>query len=78
MDELGHSCAFTGHRPYKLPWKDNESDPRCIMLMRRLYDQIAALAGRGVTDYYSGMAEGTDLWAALAVLKLHHPILRPA
>ena len=58
MDELGHSCAFTGHRPYKLPWKDNESDPRCIMLMRRLYDQIAALAGRGVTDYYSGMAEG--------------------
>ena len=70
MDELGHSCAFTGHRPYKLPWKDNESDPRCIMLMRRLYDQIAALAGRGVTDYYSGMAEGTDLWAALAVLKL--------
>ena len=26
----GHiSCAFTGHRPHKFPWKDNEADPRC-------------------------------------------------
>ena len=33
--------------------------------------QIEALRRlRGVTDYYSGMADGTDLFAALAVLDL--------
>ena len=33
----GHiSCAFTGHRPHKFPWKDNEADPRCIALKETL------------------------------------------
>lgn len=70
MEELLHSCAFTGHRPHKLPWRDNEKDPRCVMLIQRMEEQIAKLTADGVTDYYTGMAEGTDLWAALAVLKL--------
>ena len=26
------SCAFTGHRPGKLPWGEDESDLRCIAL----------------------------------------------
>lgn len=72
MEKLLYSCAFTGHRPHKLPWKDNEKDPRCVMLIRRMTEQIAKLAAEGITDYYSGMAEGTDLWAANAVLRLRH------
>ena len=40
MDELGHSCAFTGHRPYKLPWKDNESDPRPSAVTTEVFYQI--------------------------------------
>lgn len=51
----GHiSCAFTGHRPHKFPWKDNEADPRCIALKETLAEQIATLAGAGVTEYFTG------------------------
>ena len=35
-----------------------------------LSKQIAKLAEDGYTDFLSGMAEGTDTWAALAVLAL--------
>ena len=30
------SCSFSGHRPEKLPWGDNERDERC--LSRRVQD----------------------------------------
>lgn len=64
------SCAFTGHRPHKFPWKDNEDDPRCITLKETLTEQITALVEAGVTDYYSGGADGVDCWASLIVLTL--------
>ena len=67
----GHiSCAFTGHRPHKFPWKDNEADPRCIALKETLAEQIAALAGAGVTEYFTGGADGVDCWAAEIVLTM--------
>ena len=64
------ACAFTGHRPHKFPWKDNEADPRCIALKETLARQIATLAGAGVTEYFTGGADGTDCWAAEIVLDL--------
>ena len=64
------ACAFTGHRPHKFPWKDNEADPRCIALKETLAGQIAALAEDGVTEYFTGGADGTDCWAAEIVLSL--------
>ena len=71
MAELPTSCSFTGHRPHKLPWGRNEDDERCVATRMALAGQIKALHRlRGVTDYYSGMADGTDLFAALAVLEL--------
>ncbi len=67
----GHiSCAFTGHRPHKFPWKDNEADPRCIALKETLAKQIATLAGAGVTEYFTGGADGVDCWAAEIVLTM--------
>ncbi len=63
-------CAFTGHRPRKLPWGYDETDSRCAALKKELATQIARLADAGYTDFLSGMAEGTDTWAALAVLAL--------
>lgn len=64
------SCAFTGHRPHKFPWKLDETDPRCTALKTVLIEQIFTLAENGVTDFFSGMADGTDCWASMAVLKL--------
>lgn len=67
---LDNCCAFTGHRPHKFPWKYDESDSRCVALKAALAEQITKLAENGVTDFYSGGADGVDCWAALIVLEL--------
>ncbi len=71
-------CAFTGHRQKKFPWGYNEADARCVTLKQTIAKQIAKLVDAGYTDFLSGMAEGTDTWAALAVLALkkEHPALK--
>ena len=63
-------CAFTGHRPKSFPWKYNEADQNCVALKKVLAEQITALVDDGVTGFISGMALGTDLWAAQIVLDL--------
>ena len=63
-------CAFTVHRPRKFPWGYDETDARCVALKKALTEQIAKLVEAGYTDFFSGMAEGVDTWAALAVLAL--------
>ncbi len=67
---IENSCAFTGHRPHKFPWGYDETATGCIQLKAVLFAKIAELAATGITDFLSGMAEGTDTWAALAVLAL--------
>ena len=71
-------CAFTGHRPNKLPWRYNEQDPRCVALKEVLAEQIAALAEAGYTQYLSGMAEAVDVWSATTVLSLreNNPVIK--
>ena len=64
------ACAFTGHRPKKLPWGYNETDVRCVALKTALERQIRSLVQEGVMDFLSGMAEGVDLLAAEIVLYL--------
>lgn len=64
------ACAFTGHRPKSFPWGYDESAPGCVLLKEVLAGQISVLAEQGVTDFLSGMAQGTDLWCAQIVLDL--------
>ena len=64
------ACAFTGHRPKSFPWKYDERDPDCVLLKEVLAEQIKTLVDRGVTDFLSGMAQGTDLWCSEIVLDL--------
>lgn len=64
------TCAFTGHRPRKFSWGYDESDARCVALKNALAEQIERLFEKGTTQFMSGMAEGTDTWAALSVLAL--------
>ena len=75
---LDSCCAFTGHRPHKLPWRYNESDSRCSALKAALARQITQLVDAGVTDFYSGGADGVDCWASLIVLEQRkkNPALR--
>lgn len=70
MDFFTHSCAFSGHRPNKLPWRGNETDPRCKALKAALEAQITAQIEVGCTEFLSGMALAVDTWAAEIVLKL--------
>ena len=64
------ACAFTGHRPHKFPWKGDEADLRCVALKAVLAEQIEKLVAAGVTDFYSGMADGSDVWLSQIVLDL--------
>lgn len=72
------ACAFTGHRPKSFPWKYNETAFDCILLKEVLAAQIKALTDRGVTDFLSGMAQGTDLWCSQIILDLKkkNPVLK--
>ena len=65
---IEHTCAFTGHRPSKLPWKYDEKAPGCIALKKQLENIVSDMAEHGMVHFLSGMAIGTDLWAADAVL----------
>lgn len=58
------------------PGAIEKSDARCVTLKRMLSKQIATLVGAGYTDFLSGMAEGSDTWAALAVFALKKKIPR--
>ena len=70
--------AFAGHRPEKLPWGTEESDPRCAALKTRIASAVAEAADRGFDTFLCGMARGCDFWFAEAVLerKRNAPELR--
>ena len=64
------SVCFTGHRADKLPWGYNEADKRCLLLRERLEKEILRAYENGKRYFLSGMADGFDLYAAEAVLRL--------
>lgn len=70
------TCAFSGHRPEKLPWGNDQSDPRCGALKLKMEAELRHLCDRGVTRFLCGMARGTDLYYVeiLASLKAEYPI----
>lgn len=64
------TCCFTGHRPMKLPWGDNEEDLRCLALKKRLNEELMAAYKQGMRHFICGMALGSDLYFCEAVLRL--------
>lgn len=73
--ERASTCAFTGHRENKLPWRGNEADARCLRLKNCIFDAVEAVYQSGIRHYICGMANGCDLYFAEAVLLLRaeHP-----
>lgn len=70
MAEFGKACCFTGHRPQKLPWGYDETDPRCAAFKEKLNAVIRAVYESGITHFICGMALGCDLYCGEAVAEL--------
>lgn len=64
------SCAFTGHRPGKLPWKEQENDIRCLHLRRHIAAAVEMAVADGMEHFLCGMAEGCDMYFCEIVLAL--------
>ena len=65
-----YTCCFTGHRPLRLPWGMNETDPRCIDLKERLRTTLEETYNNGYRHFICCMAIGCDMYFAEAVLDL--------
>jgi len=63
-------CCFTGHRPDKLPWGAEENAAGCLLLKECLETEILRLFRTGVTEFFTGMAMGVDIWAAEILMNL--------
>jgi len=72
------TCAITGHRPDHFPFGYNENDPEYKEFKLALYEELRMLAHQGYETFLTGMAQGTDLWAAenLLLLRKQNPRLR--
>ena len=78
QQKKAHTCAITGMRPHKLPFR--EGDAYHIEIMRKMKDEILAAVKRGYTTFLSGGAMGPDLWYAETVheLKWEYPSIKLA
>lgn len=68
--ERSKTCAFTGNRPQKLPWGEDESDYRCIAVKNRIREEVLASIERGYDTFICGMALGGDTYFAEEVLEI--------
>lgn len=68
--DRGASCAFTGHRPAALPWREDEADPRCVELKTRLSALLRQVYQEGARHFICGMARGADFYFCEGVLEL--------
>lgn len=62
------SAAFTGYRISKLPFAPTEEN--IGRLKERIKSTVKELYCEGFRFFYSGMCNGVDIWAALAVLEV--------
>lgn len=64
------TCCFTGHRPQNLPFGFNENDNRCKLLKDKLKTEILHQIEKGTTHFITGMALGTDIFAAEIIVDI--------
>ena len=57
-----HRCCFTGHRPDKMTLGEKDIKP----LLEKAIDEAIE---EGFVTFITGMAMGTDVWAAEVVLE---------
>ena len=59
---------MTGNRPQKIPFAENSRE--CDELKQKIRDVTEALILEGYKQFYTGMAQGVDIWFAECVLDL--------
>lgn len=65
------ACAFTGHRPFRFVFKDDENHPLCRKIKAAMADAcLTLIREQGVRRFISGCAVGVDQWGAEAVISL--------
>ncbi len=64
------TACFSGHRPEKIPFHNDEVRMRMLMAMfiQRIYDAI----DDGYRTFITGMARGIDTWGGRALYALKH------
>ena len=63
--------AFTGHRPVRLAFGSDELHPDCLRVKARLEELVrGAVQAGGRFCFITGMAMGTDIWAAEIALRV--------
>ena len=55
MHGRANTCCFTGHRPEKLPWGSDETDPRCAALKQKIRDAVESAYDGGMRHFICGM-----------------------
>ncbi|MDL2217215.1 DUF1273 domain-containing protein [Christensenellaceae bacterium OttesenSCG-928-M15] len=72
------ACCFSGHRPHKFHFGYDEKHRDCMNVKLRLSLLINEMYRDRVQTFYTGMAEGVDLWAAdyVCELKAQTPFIR--
>lgn len=66
---MGKALGVTGRRPKYFPWRYDENDPRCIGLKSDMYKIIVDHINNGFDTFVCGMALGSDMYFAEAVLQ---------
>lgn len=64
------TVAFTGHRPEKMPWGNDEASSDALIYKFRLRETLEYLIGQGYVNFLSGGARGFDTIAAEMVISL--------
>ncbi len=64
------TACFTGHRPEKFPFYDDEI--RMRMLMSMFIEHIYTAIDDGYRTFITGMARGVDIWGGRALFALKH------
>ena len=75
---MGKVLGVTGRRPKYFPWRYDENDPRCIELKKDISAVVFDHIGNGFDTFVCGMALGSDMYFAEAVLqaKNEYPDIR--
>lgn len=63
-------CCFTGPRLHKLNFRNGEEGAECTNLKNKILKETETAYNRGCREFICGMAEGSDVFFAEAVITL--------